>query len=589
MPRIKVLDSEVADQIAAGEVVERPASAVKELVENALDAGASRISVETAEGGRKLILVADDGEGMASADLGLCVLRHATSKISASADLWDLHSFGFRGEALPSIASVSRMAITSRRREAAEAWCLKVEGGQASPQEPAGLAEGTRVEVRDLFFNTPARLKFLKAQATENGRIQQALTSLALAAPKAGFSLRQDGRLALDWQACDLESRARQALGAEFMDASLPLSLDSPAARVRGWVGRPHLHRGNRGGQWLFVSGRAVEHRLFNFTLAQAFGSLIPAGRFAQALVFLELPAGQVDVNVHPSKREVRFVRESEVLAAVRHAVQAALGKAQLSVPLALDASRPALAAPAQGSEPVQGSSRLFEPSVEYGTQPASHQAESGWMPAAPASAGGAEGAPEQGPALPLALAQLHRCYILCQAPEGLVLVDQHAGHERVLYERFLKSLERGDAGRQSLLLPLKLELGPADAERMQAWLPALAGLGLELSDLGGGAFYLMSLPAAFKQVDALPMLLDLLEEDAGGRQEDPSAWVRQEAAARLACRAAVKAGDALTLEEMRHLVAELFCCELPWACPHGRPPFVSVSLVELEKHFKRR
>jgi DNA mismatch repair protein MutL len=367
------------------------------------------------------------------------------------------------------------------------------------------------------------------------------------------------------------------------MDASLPLALDSPSARVRGWVGRPHLHRGNRGGQWLFVAGRAVEHRLFNFTLAQAFGSLVPAGRFAQALVFLELPAGQVDVNVHPSKREVRFVRESEVLAALRHAVQAALGKAQLSVPLALDASRPMQAGPAPGSEPVQGSSRLFEPSVEYGTQPASHQAESGWMPAALAAESG------QAPALPLALAQLHRCYILCQSPEGLVLVDQHAGHERVLYERFLMSLERGDAGRQALLLPLKLELGPAEAERLQRWLPALAGLGLELSNLGGGAFYLMSLPAAFKQVDALPMLLDLLEEDAGGQQEDPSAWVRQEAAARLACRAAVKAGDALTLEEMRHLVAELFRCELPWACPHGRPPFVSVSLVELEKHFKRR
>jgi DNA mismatch repair protein MutL len=589
MPRIKVLDSEVADQIAAGEVVERPASVVKELVENSLDAGAKRVSVEVVEAGRKLILAADDGEGMEAADLGLAVLRHATSKISASADLWDLHSFGFRGEALPSIASVSRLAITSRRREAAEAWSLKVEGGRAGSLEPASLALGTRVEVRDLFFNTPARLKFLKAPATESGRIQQAITSLALSAPQAAFSLRQDGRLALDWPASDLEGRARQALGAEFVDASLPLSLDSPAARVRGWVGRPHLHRGNRSGQWLFVAGRAVEHRLFNFTLAQAFGSLIPAGRFAQALVFLELPAGQVDVNVHPSKREVRFVRESDVLAALRHAVQAALGKAQLSVPLALDASRPAPEAGAGlAGQPGQGSSRLFEPSVEYGTQPASHQAESGWMPA-PAPVAGAAPAPEEGAGLPLALAQLHRCYILCQSPEGLVLVDQHAGHERVLYERFLRSLERGDAGRQALLLPLKLELGPADAERLRGWMPALASLGLELSDLGGGAFYLMSLPAAFKQVEALPMLLDLLEDDAGGQQEDPSAWVRQEAAARLACRAAVKSGDPLTLEEMRHLVAELFRCQLPWACPHGRPPFVSVSLVELEKHFKRR
>jgi DNA mismatch repair protein MutL len=296
-----------------------------------------------------------------------------------------------------------------------------------------------------------------------------------------------------------------------------------------------------------------------------------------------------VDVNVHPSKREVRFVRESDVLAALRHAVQAALGKAQLSVPLALDASRPAPEAGAGlAGQPGQGSSRLFEPSVEYGTQPASHQAESGWMPA-PAPVAGAAPAPEEGAGLPLALAQLHRCYILCQSPEGLVLVDQHAGHERVLYERFLRSLERGDAGRQALLLPLKLELGPADAERLRGWMPALASLGLELSDLGGGAFYLMSLPAAFKQVEALPMLLDLLEDDAGGQQEDPSAWVRQEAAARLACRAAVKSGDPLTLEEMRHLVAELFRCQLPWACPHGRPPFVSVSLVELEKHFKRR
>jgi DNA mismatch repair protein MutL len=545
--------------------------------------------VEIAEAGRKLILVADDGEGMESADLALAILRHATSKISASADLWDLHSFGFRGEALPSIASVSRLAITSRRKGQDAAWALRVEGGPACPLEPASLAQGTRVEVRDLFFNTPARLKFLKTLSTENGRIQQVLTSLALAAPKTAFTLRQDKRTSLDWPAADLAGRVRQALGAEFIDASLPLELDTPAAKVRGWVGRPHLHRGNRGGQWLFVGGRAVEHRLLNFTLAQAFGSLVPAGRFAQALIFLELPSGQVDVNVHPSKREVRFVREAEVLAALRHAVQAALGKAQLSVPLALDASRPAPPVPWTGSTAGQGSSRLFEASAEYGTQPASHQAESGWMPA-PAAALAPAAQASDAPGLPLALAQLHRCYILCQSPEGLVLVDQHAGHERVLYERFLRSLERGDAGRQALLLPLKMEVGPAEAERLRAWMPALFALGLELGDLGGGAFYLMSLPAAFKQVDALPMLLDLLQgAEAEGLEDDPTAWVRREVAASLACRAAVKSGDPLTLEEMRHLVAELFRCQLPWACPHGRPPFVSVSLVELEKHFKRR
>jgi DNA mismatch repair protein MutL len=593
MAKIQILDALVADQIAAGEVVERPSSVVKELAENSLDAHALNVEVETLEAGKRVILVSDDGDGMDKDDLQQSVLRHATSKIRSAEDLWDLQSFGFRGEALPSIASVSRLSVISRAKDSLNAWKLSMEGGQNRALEPSGLGMGTRIEARDLFFNTPARLKFLKAPSTEDARVVSALQGLAFCHPQSGFKLRQDKRETLSWKGVDtLEERVSQILGGSFLDEALHLDMDSSAAQVRGWVGRPHAHRGTRSQQWLFVQGRCVEHRLFNFTLSQAFGSLIPPGRYASAVVYLTLPKGSLDVNVHPAKREVRFVRESDVLSALRHAVQKSLNAANLSVPVSINLANPGpqhfQSPQAYPHNDYASVPRLFDSHAESGQSTlAPHQQASGWMPE-PAEAQGHHQSTDHSKH-PVALCQLHRSYIVCQSAEGLVLVDQHAGHERVLYERMLKRLQQGSLARQALLLPQKLSLGPAQAARLKAWNQTLDLMGVEITDLGGNDFYITHLPSLPRQWSMAPLLQDLLDTADEEKAADPGEWLKQELAASLACKAAIKAGDPLTLEEMRSLIIELFQCEIPWSCPHGRPPFVSLSLAELEKYFQRR
>jgi DNA mismatch repair protein MutL len=554
------------------------------------------VEVEVEAAGRKLILVRDDGSGMAPEDLKLSVRRHATSKLRSADELWALHSFGFRGEALPSIASVSRFSIASRTRGSAVGYRLDLEAGQALPLREDPLAPGTEVGARDLFFNTPARLKFLKAPATETNRIQQALCSLSLAAPGTAFRLRMDGKLALDFpHARDLSLRLSQVLGLQFLEQSLPIQGESPGISVSGWAARPHLHRANRSGQQLFVNGRAVEHRLLNLVLSQAYGSLIPAGRFASAVLFLRLEPGRVDVNVHPAKREVRFGDEQAVLDLCRRSVAKSLAAASLTVPAGIDLPRsadpepmaPGTSSPWTGSRPsgvgLPGAQAVFEGTESYqlAASPAPHQQAS--------SFGLPQAAVPARPGWPMPLAQIHRSYLVCQSDEGLVLVDQHAAHERVLYEEALKRLASGRPESQGLLLPQKLSLGQAPSARLRDWIPTLEGFGLEVSDLGAGQFYVLSAPAWLKGVQLPPLLADLLESPLQEPGLDPFSPFRQEVASRLACRAAIKAGEELNLEAMHGLMVRLASCELPWSCPHGRPPMVTVTLAELEKYFQRR
>jgi DNA mismatch repair protein MutL len=598
MPRIHLLDPVVSDQIAAGEVVERPSSVVKELVENALDAGATRVRVELEDAGRKLIRVVDDGLGMDAEDLGLCVKRHATSKIRRADDLLSLGSFGFRGEALPSIASVSQFLISSRQPAASEGARLVVDGGVLGPVQPDGRAPGTTVEVRRLFFNTPARLKFLKADVTESGKVVADLSRLALAHPGVGFALTVDGRSSLDLAPAAGPERLAQLWGRSLAEQALPVDLSEDGLRVHGWCAPPQLSRGNRGAQWLYVNGRPVEHRQLGYHLAQAYGSLMPHGRHAVAALFLELPPEQVDVNVHPAKREVRFRREGLVLDLIRHGVTAALRKADLFTGIELaqspSPSRPGPSRPWQGeglSNPGHlraGSSYgLEEPQGFFvreatGAAP-SHVAPSGLMGAPVATAK---------PDWPVPLAQLHRCYLLCQDKDGLVLVDQHAAHERVLYEKHLKALGRGDIAVQKLLLPQRLSVSAPQGQQLNAWAPRLAELGLDLTDAGGGVFFLASIPAYMKHVQATALLQDLLaapDADTQPKSGDPAEDFRREAAAMMACKAAIKAGDEISWEAMQQLMADLSACEIPWSCPHGRPPLVKLSLAELERYFQRR
>lgn len=589
MPRIHLLDAVVSDQIAAGEVVERPSSVVKELVENALDAGASRILVDLEGAGRKLIRVADDGEGMDAEDLLLCVKRHATSKIRTAEDLQALSSFGFRGEALPSIASVSHFLISSRAAGSSEGWRLVVDGGHASSLQPDGRGQGTTVEVRRLFYNTPARLKFLKSDSTESGRIVADLSRIALAHPKVSFQLCQDGQCSLDLPAATPEERLAQLWGRSLANAALRVDLGEEGLRVHGWCAPPLHARGNRAGQWLYVNSRPVEHRQLGYHLSQAYSSLLPHGRHPVAALFLELPSEQVDVNVHPAKREVRFKREGVVLDLIRHGVSAALRRARLFADIELSAARiPASPTNAirQPTAPLPTAFR--DASQEFFAREAttaypSHVAPSG-IPVALA-------APAK-PDWPVPLAQLHRTYLLCQDKNGLVLVDQHAAHERVLYEKHLRALASGDLSVQKLLLPQRLSVGPAQAAQLEAWMPRLAELGLELQNTGGGVFFLTSLPTYLKHVQAAALLQDLLDHpdnDTQPNSGDPAEDFRREAAALMACKAAIKAGDEISWEAMQQLMADLSACEIPWSCPHGRPPLVKLSLAELEKYFHRR
>jgi DNA mismatch repair protein MutL len=621
MSKIQLLPSTVADQIAAGEVVERPSSVVKELVENYLDAGAAKVEVDLEQAGKRLIRVSDDGEGMGPEDLALSIRRHATSKIRRSEDLQDLRSFGFRGEALPSIASVSKFRLSSRARGSAEGAALQVEGGEVSAPRPEGRAVGSTVEVRDLFFNTPARLKFLKNDATEAGRAQSDLSQLSLAHPGVAFQLRQDGRLALDLPVAAGAERLAGLWGPSLANAALAVEHSEAGVSVTGWVAPPQLSRGNRALQWLYVNQRPVEHRGLGFQLSQAYGSLLPHGRHPVAALFVTVDPGAVDVNVHPAKREVRFRQESAVMDAIRHGVAASLRKADLFK--GMDLGQAASFSSGSGEPPGsgepsraawggggrlglnslsdagtavrpwgqggliniptsgEGSGNLLDREVNSAVP--SHVQASPWAMNLPRASK---------PDWPVPLAQLHKTYLLCQDSQGLVVVDQHAAHERVLYERQLKAWAGRAVRTQHLLLPQRMNVSAAQAGQLARWAPQLAELGLEVQDVGGGLFFVSSLPEFLKQMQVAPMLLDLLEHPDGFSQPasgDPAEDFRREAAAQLACKAAIKANDPLTWEAMQQLMADLSACDIPWSCPHGRPPLVRISLVELEKHFLRR
>lgn len=599
MPRIQLLDSTVADQIAAGEVVERPSSVVKELAENALDAGARHIRVELEDAGRKLIRVIDDGGGMDAQDLALCVKRHATSKIRSADDLQHLASFGFRGEALPSIASVSHFLISSRPPDATEGWRLVVDGGVMGELQPDGRAPGSTVEVRGLFFNTPARLKFLRADSTEGSKTVADLSQMALAHPGVAFQLQSNGRSSLDLEAGSPALRLAQLWGKSLADQALPVDLIEEGLRVHGWCTPPQAARGNRSGQWLYINGRPVEHRQLGYHVGQAYGSLLAHGRHAVVALFLELPAEQVDVNVHPAKREVRFRREGMVLDLLRHGVAQALRKADLFTGIELGSSTSQSFGAAQAAwlpapSAVGSAWRTESPFIAGDGQDALLPREiTTAMPSHVMPAGRSLPRPVNAKAdWPVPLAQLHRSYLLCQDKDGLVLVDQHAAHERVLYERHLRALASGDINVQKLLLPQRLTVSEPQAEQLRAWAPRLAELGLELQDVGGGLFFLSSLPAYMKHVQATALLQDLLAHPEADRQPhsgDPAEDFRREAAAMMACKAAIKAGDEIGWEAMQQLMADLSACEIPWSCPHGRPPLVKLSLAELERYFQRR
>ena len=605
---IRLLPISVVNRIAAGEVVERPASVLKELVENALDAGAERVEVTTDEGGRRLIAVSDDGRGMTADELELAVERHATSKLDDD-DLSRIQTLGFRGEALPSIAAVSRLAITSRRPGADSAWRLTVEGGVKREPEPVAHPPGTRVEVRDLFFATPARLKFLKAPRTEFGRLSDALKRLAMANPHVAFSLSDGGRAVLrlgagqgDLFAARLD-RLGAVIGRDFADNALAIEAEREGLRLSGYASLPTYHRRTSATQYLFVNGRAVRDRLLLGAVRGAYADVLAHDRHPVVALFLELPFEAVDVNVHPAKAEVRF-RDSGlvrglIVGALKHALAAAGHRASTTVSAAaLGAFTPGHAPAAYQGAPGQGAPGrgLAEAGVAYqaplGPAGTGHGELPGTgVPSARAEGGAQDGGEEDATRYPLgaARAQLHDTYIVAQTADGLVIVDQHAAHERLVYERLKAALAAQGVARQGLLLPEVVELDERAAERLMARAPELEELGLTLEAFGAGAVVVRAVPALLGETDVQGLVRDLAEDLA---EADEAQSLRQrldEVASTMACHGSVRAGRRLSAQEMSALLREMEATPRSGQCNHGRPTYVELKLADIERLFGRR
>ena len=591
---LRVLPETVVNRIAAGEVIERPAAAVKELVENALDAGATRVDVTLAEAGKALIVVADDGRGMTRDELTLAVERHATSKLPGD-DLTRIASFGFRGEALPSIGAVARLAIASRAAGADEAWMVAVEGGAKRPGEPAAQGPGTRVEVRDLFYATPARLKFLKGDRAELAACVDAVERLAMANPQVAFTLQADGRgvlrlpavtgdLARDPAAARLE-RLAAVIGRDFFADALAIDATRDGVRLVGHAGLPTYNRATARAQYLFVNGRPVRDKLLAGALRGAYADVLARDRHPAVALFLELDAAEVDVNVHPAKAEVRF-RDSQlvrglVVSALRHALAAAGVRSSESVAAGvIDAFRPG-EVPRPALPLGASTARL----AGFGEPPSGYAAPLSAPPAA------AEPAPAAVAAHPLgvARAQLFETYVLAQTPDGLVIVDQHAAHERIVLERMQAALASGGVTRQALLIPAVIELDEAGVARLLARAAEFAELGLVIEAFGPGAVAVREVPALLGAVDPVALVRDLADELAE-LGEAPSLRERlAEICSTMACHGSVRAGRRLAPEEMNALLRQMEITPRAGQCNHGRPTWVELKLADIERLFGRR
>ncbi|MBI5451482.1 MAG: DNA mismatch repair endonuclease MutL [Gammaproteobacteria bacterium] len=599
--RIHRLPAQLANQIAAGEVVDRPASVVKELVENALDAGATRIDIDIEQGGSKLIRIRDNGCGIGQQDLALALCRHATSKISTLDDLTHICSLGFRGEALPSIASVSRLTVRSRVAAHDMGWQVSGDGSDTLVDaSPVAHPPGTTVEVRDLFFNTPARRKFLRADKTEFGHIEELVKRIALSRFDVGFTLRHDGRVTQALPAGgDGAARVEMLCGQSFIQQSVTIAAEAVGLRLSGWVGAPTFSRSQPDLQYFYVNGRIIRDKLVGHAVRQAYQDVLYHGRHPAYVLFLELPAELVDVNVHPTKHEVRFREQRQVHDFLFRALHRALaGPRPASV-----ATVPA----ASASESVtDGQGWVMQTGLQLTTAPGAHSAvvhavresapiayRPGWRAAAMAGTADTPAQPEADdaacPPLGYALAQLHGIYILAENAQGLILVDMHAAHERIIYERLKASHhERGAVTTQPLLVPQSVVVSEAEAELAEQQQAFFAEIGLQLQRLGPTILVIREVPALLAGGDVEQLLRDVL---ADLREQGRSQRVREglnEVLASMACHGSVRAQRRLTLAEMNGLLRDMERTERSGQCNHGRPTWVQLSLAELDRLFLR-
>ncbi|MEM8703499.1 MAG: DNA mismatch repair endonuclease MutL [Pseudomonadota bacterium] len=633
--QVRQLGERVINQIAAGEVIERPASVIKELVENAVDAGSAQIDIVTAAGGKTLMRVSDDGAGMRAEDLTLAIHRHCTSKISDD-DLFDIRTLGFRGEALPSIGSVARLAIQTRHKDEDHAWAIAVEGGRETPLAPAARAKGTQVEVRDLFFATPARLKFLKSDRAEAAAITEIVKRIALAYPGIGFSLSGADRQPHSWPAARGSepqlARIAQILGQDFVDNAMEIDAEREGVTLSGFAGLPTHHRGNAQHQFFFVNGRPVKDKLLLSGLRGAYADVLARDRHPVVVLFIDLDPAQVDVNVHPAKADVRF-RDGQLVrgllvGAIKHAlVQAGHRSSTSNAAIALDALRADAggyrpssnggfsSSFSQSSGAAGGGSSSFAPSEaarwdpgafrpleENGaemtgfaeTAPAGFDSRSGLagiaMPSADARAGETPAEMET-TRLPLgaARAQVHETYIISQTEDGVVIVDQHAAHERLVYERLKEALARKDVARQILLIPEIVELTEEDALRLNDRAADLAEVGLVLEAFGPGAVAVRETPAILGDMDIQGMVRNLADELAEWDTADGLKEKLDHVAATMACHGSVRAGRRMRPQEMDALLRDMEATPKSGQCNHGRPTWVELKLSDIERLFGRK
>jgi DNA mismatch repair protein MutL len=602
---VRLLSAEVSNKIAAGEVVERPASVLKELLENAIDSGATLVDAEIVAGGVRLVAVRDNGSGMGRDDAILAIERHATSKLREVEDIEKIGTLGFRGEALAAIASVSRFQLTTCLPGRDVGTCIRVSGGKLQDVAEAGCPAGTVIEVRDLFFNVPARRKFLRSDVTELANARTVFMLMALSQPSVGMNLRVDGRDVHRLPGgSSIEERIRDLFGSERIRELRPISRQAGAIRVHGFAGIPSACRGDRSEQFVFVNGRATSASVVGYAVKEAYHTLAPEGRFPVIYLFIELPPERVDVNVHPTKREVRFRDPQDVRDAVIECIRSALemkgpvvraGEAFAAAGLPRQASVerqlqiPDLPATRAFSYPGLQALAGAVASGEAKTRPAET------LEGQPAGAGPCAATQEMAGSAPVApwtwcrvVGQIGGLYVLLETEDGYVVMDPHAAHERVLYERYLKALESKTLQTQRMLIPETVEFGAHEADRLRRHLACIQEMGFDVTEFGADTFVVDAVPGCFAGVSARELLGEMARniEEAGARG-GKTRW-REEAIAQSACKAAVKARDKLTLGEMEKLVAELAAAELPYTCPHGRPTMVFTSFKELGRKFGR-
>jgi|TARA_B100001971_G_scaffold35001_1_gene30005 DNA mismatch repair protein MutL len=612
--RIKLLSEQVANQIAAGEVVERPASVVKELVENALDAGAKKITIEVKAGGRSLIRVTDDGHGMSRDDALMSLERHATSKITRAEDLASINTMGFRGEAVPSIASVSRFTLTTREADSETATQIIINGGKMISVKEAGAAVGTEVEVRTLFFNLPARRKFLRTEETERSHVQHTLTLMALGHPEVAFIFRHNDREI--WRlptetntgsvAVERRLRALWGEGMRLIEIDCDGELDrrpideedtpAKACRISGFIGAPGVSRSNRGNQHVFVNCRPVDNVGLGMALREGYHTALMKGKYPVCCLFLEIDPAEVDANIHPAKREVKFHREREVRRFVAEAVREGLA----------DFHSQKTEVVMQGLESVALGDFGLE-ATDVSTEPESEQKALGMgfseLPSPTPREAAAPLIPQPTTinhqpiaaiAQPLLVVPLRilgvagKLYVVLESDRGMVLMDQHAAHERVLYEQLLEQMERKETASQRLLLPETVELPPKDAQFVAEQVETLSQLGVGLSVFGEQTFLLDALPPFIKVKDAKGFVLSLIDELKASGQGVNSMRLGEDMVIKTVCRHAIKANDLLVGPELEKLLEDLRQCTMPYTCPHGRPTLIEMSYGELEKKFGR-